>query len=232
MSLIQQGLMNEGKEGREGFPSGQIIEMQSFQDKLFNIFDQIDNGTEKKALVFSACNSGDGISSICYNSALSLSSQGKKILLVDGNFRAPVMHKQFRFIREKGLSDIINDHCSLDEAIKKSKIQSLWVMTSGNAVGNIPSFFSSDKIYDLIRDLKKEFEYILIDSAPLIPFTETPTLAAKSDGLILILKAGKTKWEVAQAVKNNLVNKHKVNLLGTVLNNQRHYIPRFIYNNL
>ncbi len=79
--------------------------------------------------------------------------------------------------------------------------------------------------------LKERFELIIVDSPPATMFPDGPGIVSQVDGVILVVEAEKTRWQVALAVKEKIV-KHGGNLLGIVFNKRRYYIPQFIYRHL
>ena len=187
---------------------------------------------ETKSIVFSSAKHGEGTSTISSYFALSLSKEDdSRILIIDANLRNPVLHRVFGVQAGKGLAELLTDDIDLHSVIQQTSFRNLLVMPSGKCTQNPAHKFENERLKGLIHELKMEFDFLIFDSAPILPYSDTSVLAPKLDGVILIVKAEETRWEVAQKAKEEL-EKSGAHILGAILNQRQYHIPEFIYRRL
>jgi len=153
------------------------------------------------------------------------------ILLVDANLRQPSLHKYFGLNVEDGLAEIVEGRLDWRKLAKNVRQSDLKIITAGRIRGNPADVISSDVLRSLMKQWRQEFRYIIIDSPAVLNFVDSLTLAAMADGVILVVRAGTTRWEIAQSAKRKLVMAH-ANLLGVALNRHKLTIPDNYYQRL
>jgi len=185
-----------------------------------------------KSIVFSSAKHGEGTSTISSYFALSLSKEGdSRILAIDANLRSPVFHKVFGVQNGKGLAELLTNEMDINSAIQATSYRNLLVMPAGKCTQNPAHKFENKRLKGIIGELKTEFDFVILDSAPILPYSDTQVLAPKADGVILIVRAEQTRWEVAQKAKEGL-EKSGAHILGAILNQRQYHIPEFIYKRL
>lgn len=198
--------------------------------------------------------SGEGCSTIAYFLALMLSQstngihpvenqkegvyysngngtrKGRKggVLLIDGNLERPSLHQVFGVDQRQGLTEFVLTVDSKSVFTKTVDADHLNLITSGKTNGNWHDIWGSEKIKGLMDKLRDQFEYVLIDAPPVIGHPETLALSKLTDGVLFIIKAGQTRWEVLEEAKQQLANAG-VKVLGVVLNERKYFIPQGIY---
>jgi capsular exopolysaccharide synthesis family protein len=201
----------------------------AMRNLLADLKEKAPERTGPPALVFSACNRGDGASMAALNFSLAFAGNSmQRVVLVDGNLRNPVLHQHFRVGREKGVVELIRGEIKLQEALIELKPSRLSLITSGKPVEKPVVEFEASGFARLLAELRSLFDLIIFDSSPLIRYPETNVLASQLDGLTIVLQAESTKWEVAQAAKDGL-ERAGVNILGAILNKKQFFIPEKIY---
>lgn len=170
----------------------------------------------RKVILVTSTEAGEGKSTISSNLALSLSQDNKKIVIVDGDLRKPSIHKQFRISGSVGLTEVLIGEQSLSSV--KYKINPyLDAITSGHIPPNPAELLASEEMEKLIKNLKEEYDYVIIDTNPIGLVADAQILSSKVDGVILVARYEKTK-------KENLLNCKKMidqvggNTIGVVLN--------------
>ena len=153
------------------------------------------------------------------------------VLLVDAQLRHPTLHNIFKVTHKPGLIEVLSDKCLQAGVIKNTSNSDLKLLAAGEIGGRVladmePGIFKS--FLDLV---KTEFEFIFLDIPPLLHYAEGITLSKLCDGVILVVRAGQTRLEVVHEAKRLLENAH-VNVLGTILNRRKFYIPEGIYRRL
>ncbi|MEO8209500.1 MAG: polysaccharide biosynthesis tyrosine autokinase [bacterium] len=161
----------------------------------------------------------EGKTTISINLAGSLAQMEKKILLIDCDLRKPRIHSIFDFDRYPGLSDYLFSNASLDEIIRKTKLENLDVVPSGTIPPNPSELLGSKQMKDFLEKMKLKYDLIIIDSPPYISVTDAEILFRITDGTILVLRANKTPAEAFFRTCENLMHLDSRNFLGVVFNN-------------
>lgn len=189
---------------------------------------------EKGIKTLSICSPAakEGSSTVALNLAASLTKDhGSRVVLVDANLRHPFLHSRFNLPTTPGFSDVIHEGTNVHEAIKQSVIPNLFVLTSGISPPNPMVIFESPKFAHLIEVLRREFDWIVFDCAPINIYPDSAVLASRLDGVILVIQAENKRAEVAIQAKEHL-EQAGAKILGAVLNRRRHIIPEMVYRRL
>ena len=174
----------------------------------------------------------EGSSTVALNLAASLAKDnGCRVVLVDANLRHPFLHGSFNLPTSPGFSEVIHEGTNVDEAVKQSIIPNLFVLTSGISPPNPMVIFESPKLADLIEVLRKEFDWIIFDCAPINIYPDSAVLASRLDGVVLVIQAENKRAEVAIQAKEHL-EQADAKILGAVLNRRRYIIPEIVYRRL
>jgi len=183
-----------------------------------------------RVVVFAGIDSGSGCSKICAHAAEVLATQNVgAVCLVDANLRSPMLPELFGVNNHYGLTDALRKSESIREFAKPVHLENLWLLSSGSLAADSPSFLNSDLMKKRMSELRKEFDYVLIDSPPLNTYADGIALGQLADGLVLVLEANSTRREVALRVAEHL-RAAQVRMLGAVLNKCSFPIPETLYN--
>jgi capsular exopolysaccharide synthesis family protein len=190
---------------------------ESYRALRTNIeFSSIDE--QLQVLMVSSAGPGEGKSTTITNLAVTFAQSEKRVVLVDADLRKPTAHHTFSISNRYGLSSVISQQCSLEEAIQMSDIPNLDVITSGAIPPNPAEMMNSKRMTLIIEKLRQMYDIILIDTPPLLAVTDAQIVATKSDGVILVVDQGKVKREIASKAVKNLESVN-ARILGVVLNN-------------
>lgn len=161
---------------------------------------------------------GEGKTTIATNLALALSRHGKTCL-IDGDFRHPSITSSFGLTARIGLQDLLTSPTnSLEESLKPvTEVPNLTVLGVGARIPNSLECLTSPRMTDLVSELRTQFEYIVLDSPPIIPFSEGRWLSTISDASILVVRCESTERS-AVTFSLDILEDLKVNVLGVVLN--------------
>jgi capsular exopolysaccharide synthesis family protein len=185
-----------------------------------------------RVIMLASAESGAGTSKVARGLASTLAVNGEvKTLLVDANLRRPEVHTAFRVDRAPGLSDHVLGEIPYSECIRGTAYPNLSVLPAGRPAVAPPRVLADSSIDGLFRELRASFELIVIDSAPLIPFAEGAQLSRKADGVVVVVRSAVTRQATLQRALATL-DDAGANVLGSVLNGRKHYIPKFIYDRL
>ena len=160
--------------------------------------------------------SGEGKSTFLSNVAYLLSKKGLKTILVDVDLRKPKVHRIYDVENNSGLTDVLAERETLEKAIKKEKKLGFDVLTSGEKTTAVTNLIESKKMLNLIEKLKSEYDYVLIDSPPVINVADALYISKFTDAVVFVVSQKITKKSVAlEAIK--ILNLNQVNIIGTVL---------------
>ena len=189
------------------------------------------SGKNIRTLLFSSPTQGEGNSTILINFAMSLTSEGERVLLVDSNLRNPSLHHVFNLEKENGFAELILGKVTLKDVIKETLFDNLFVITCGMDHFSPSSVFKSNSLGNHIEEMKRQADWIIFDAPQINSYDDSSTLASKVDGVVMVVEAEKTRWEVAQLAKQRIEN-GKGKILGVVLNKRQSHIPDWLYKRL
>lgn len=177
-------------------------------------------GKELKTLAVTSCIPNEGKSMTAANLAVVLTQAGKSVLLIDCDMRNPTVHKNFNLSNKVGLSSCISMGTALSDAVQKTSIEGLYALTGGVIPPNPSELLGSEQMKNVLQRAKEQYDYVLIDTPPVMPVTDALIVSRFVDGMILVIASAEIKVEMARDVKNQLVNAG-ANILGVVLNKVR-----------
>jgi capsular exopolysaccharide synthesis family protein len=205
-----------------------IEELNSVYIKIL----QASKNPKIRSIMISSCNKGEGASTVAVNLArIFAQKNGSKTLLIDANLHNAALESVFNVEREPGLTDLINDSVDIKETIKETDLENLKLLPAGSSVSDPKEIFNSEAISQCLEKLKRIYRFIVLDSAPIIPYADSLFLSSKVDMVLLAIEADKTRLEVAQEAIKKL-SKMGISVFGTILNKKKFNIPTLIYKRL
>ena len=171
-----------------------------------------------KTLLVTSSQPGEGKTTTCINTAISLAQLGESVLIIDCDLRTPTVHKAFDIGEVPGLSTYLTTDASIDELIRKLDLPGLSLLPCGPIPPNPADLISSAKMKEMLDELSGRYDHILIDSPPLINLADPIILSLLVDGVILVVRGGKSNREAVRHARQDLINVG-ASVLGVVLNN-------------
>lgn len=169
-----------------------------------------------KTIVVTSSVMAEGKSTVSGNLACILSQDGARVLVIDCDLRKPSIHYNFFISNGEGLTDALVGDCDLKSVVKKVD-ESLYVITAGTVPPNPSEILGSKAMQELLEELSINFDYIIMDTPPVLPVTDALLLAAKADATLMVVKARKTKEKMVKQTYDQLMEV-RANVIGTVLN--------------
>lgn len=186
-----------------------------------------------KTLVITSSGPNEGKSTVASNLACAIAEAGHRTILMDCDLRCPKLHRIFLVSNVKGITNTMLGELSIKDAVQKTSVENLYIITSGMSVANPAAIIASSKMKSLIEVLKLNFEYIIIDTPPVIPVTDAQILSSYCDGCIIVASSGETETQALKKTKELLKNV-KANIIGVVLNKidgrKKEYYNYYYYN--
>ena len=172
---------------------------------------------ELKVILVTSSGPGEGKSTTSANLAVVMAQSGKKTLLIDCDLRKPKLHRFFEDSNKVGLTNYIIGQATFEEAIKKTMVENLYLLSSGKRPPNPSELLNSNKMKQFIAILKENFDYIILDTPPIIMVTDAQILAQYADGCILVVASAQAERDAAIRAKL-LLEKGDTKIIGVVLN--------------
>jgi capsular exopolysaccharide synthesis family protein len=173
-----------------------------------------------RSILVTSPSPGDGKSTIAVNLAAGLALNGRRILLVDSNFRRPEIHRIFGIGNENGFSNVLNDVNAFSTAVNETTVPNLSIMASGPKPSNPTELLESQYLLDFIERALEEYDHVIFDSGPMLFVSESVALAPRVDGVVTVVRARTSTRGVLQRMREGL-RQVKAEHLGIVLNGVR-----------
>lgn len=213
---------------KQGLSTTSFEQYQQLKASLLNRYPDL----RHKVIMMVSSTENEGCTTTAVNLAKALARDEKiKVLSIDGNLRSSSLHQAFGLDNKNGLSDILCGDSDTEQAIKKTDMKNLFVVTSGKDVGHFTGILDSRELKSILDQLKERFDFIILDAPPVTLYSDSISLCSKVDGVIFVVEAEKTKWEVAEEAKERL-KAAGARIMGGVLNKRKYHIPKAIYKRL
>lgn len=173
-----------------------------------------------KCILITSPGPGEGKSTTAVNLGVTLAQMGFKTLLIDTDLRRPTLHRFFEIEKKRGLTNVLFDGAEAENIHAISGIDHLYVMPSGLLPPNPSELLGSQKMKLLLESLKEQFDFVILDSPPIIAVTDAQVIAPATDGVLLVVRAGVSQLDAVKRTKS-LLAVSKARLLGVVLNDVR-----------
>ena len=202
------------------------ITAESYRSLRTNIqYSSIDK--QVKTLVVTSSNAGEGKSTVAGNLAYTFFQNGKRVLIIDCDLRKPSLHRKFNVSNEEGLTDVLVGTSKLNNVMKKID-DNLYLLTTGTLPPNPAEIIGSNTMENFLEQCKINFDYIILDTPPILPVTDSKLLAIKADATVVVVRSEVSKSKhVSQAF--NELEKVNANIIGTILNDVEMYSEKLYY---
>jgi succinoglycan biosynthesis transport protein ExoP len=170
-----------------------------------------------RSLVVTSAGPGEGKSICSANIAIALAQTGIRVLLVDADMRRPRVHEIFEVREEPGLSNLLTGNAKTSEAIQKSSIPGLWLMSAGRIPPNPAELLGSARFLDFLGALDDHFDWVVLDTPPVLVVADSMIVANKATGAVFVVGADQTSRHAAKNAIEQLTGTN-ANVIGSVLN--------------
>jgi succinoglycan biosynthesis transport protein ExoP len=213
---------------RVKLPSADVEAYQSLGSEIYLALPEMSS----RVIMLVSAEVGAGTSTVARGFATTLATNGEiRTVLIDANLREPVLHAAFNVARAPGISDLIIGDVTLADCLRDSGHPNLSILPAGKPAVAPPRVLGDAKIDGILRELRTRYELIVIDSAPLIPFAEGAQLSRRADGVVVVVRSAVTRQATLQRALA-VLDDAGANVLGSILNAKKFYIPKFIHDRL
>lgn len=173
-------------------------------------------GQNLQTLMITSYGKGEGETTITSNLAVSLAEMGRKVLIIDTDFRRPDVHSMFGVKNSPGIMEVLTDRVELSDAVKQTVVPRLDLLTPGEKTSNPVLISQSKSLQGIISSFKNQYDHVLLKSAPMGILSDSMPLVQLADGVIVVGEFEKTREDELGQLIHDLqdVNAH---ILGAVL---------------
>ena len=195
---------------------------ESFHDTLTSILFSGQNGIQARVIALTSAAPSEGKTTVTSNLAAALADINQKVLLIDADMRRPRLHHVFGVSNDEGLSTLLKDQTPISgrpgsPIVMETEVPGLCILTSGPAISNASNLLYSPRLAELLRAARAEFDYVLIDTPPMLQIADARIIAQHCDSVIMVVRAGKTTRDAAKAAREKF-QKDGTPVLGVILN--------------
>ncbi|MFH1776279.1 MAG: CpsD/CapB family tyrosine-protein kinase [Candidatus Omnitrophota bacterium] len=173
-------------------------------------------------------NEGKSVTALNLAMALAVDPNNRNVLLIDADIRKGRIEKLLGINSTKGLSEVLCENVPIEEALVKTAFTSLKILTKGIPPYNPAELLSSAKMKKLLTEIRTKFDYVIIDTPPIIPLTDPGIIGQLADGAILVVQLHRTQRGMVKQARS-LLEQAKVKVLGFILTQVEHPVPDYIY---
>jgi capsular exopolysaccharide synthesis family protein len=179
-------------------------------------------------ILITSSSRGDGKTTTSINLGFTLENDldTKKILLIDADIRKPTISNYLKLANREGLSDILSGKIPFDQTVIKELTPKLDLLAAGSVPENPSDILHSKKLIPLFDSLKSRYDWLLIDSPPILLFSDSLSFIDLIDGIIIVVNSGRTSKPIIQRAIETFPEEK---IIGYVMNNVEYPIPNFIY---
>ncbi len=201
--------------------SGPAFITESFRGTLASILRNQASLKSQKMILITSPGPAEGKTTVVQNLGIALAESGRKVLLVDADFRRPHLHRKFSLSNEWGLIDVLCDDVPLSDYSPEqlgvfTGFPGLSVFPNRVTQNNVSKALYSPRLRTILETLVERYDMVIVDAPPILSVADTRIVASLTDALILVLRSGVTQREAAMEAYQ-LIQEDGLQLLGTVL---------------
>jgi len=174
-------------------------------------------GSPPRSILITSSRAGEGKTFIACNLAVALTQLDKRVVIVDADMRNPNLHKAWDVQNDMGLSIYLSNDVPIASVLKTAAVSRLTLMTSGPKTPRPAELLASARFGDLLKQLEGQFDFVIVDSPPVLPVADSVILASHVQSVILVVRGGTTPRDVVKMAKRKLAASNGI-IAGTVLN--------------
>lgn len=186
------------------------------------------NKKHEKILIITSADSREGKTLTALNMAIMVAQMGKRVLVIDMDLRRGRLHRSLGLDREPGVTDVLREHGSLKDVVQPARIENMYVAPSGSGIDDSAELLQSADIVKLFVDVQDDYDYIFVDTSPVLRVTDTVIIS--SQGIGQVLYVARVNHTPKPMISYSLDMLKDANILGLVMNSiEMHKISSLYY---
>ena len=185
-------------------------------------------GAPPKVTLITSAIAGEGKTVTAVNTAAMLAQLGASVLLIDADMRRPRCHRVLDLDNNLGLTEVLTGVRDLHDLIRPTTVPNLFILSSGSVPPNATELVGSPKMHQIVTQLQQIYDYVVIDSPPVMPVSDALLLSTIVDGVLLVTNASRTPKQQVRAARARL-EYARAKIFGTVLNRIRVHQSEYQY---
>jgi polysaccharide biosynthesis transport protein len=195
---------------------------EAYRATLASILFTGQNGSRPRVILVSSPSPEEGKTSSVTNLGIALAEINRRVVLIDADMRRPRLHEVFEIDNSQGLCDLLREKQSIEEypieaLVKETRVPNLYLLPSGPSGLSIANLLYSPRLVELIKRFRNDFDAVIIDTPPMLQISDARVMGGLSDGIILVLRAGRTSRDTALAATRRF-EEDGTRIIGTILN--------------
>jgi protein-tyrosine kinase len=187
-------------------------EFRTLRSRLYQIREKM----QLKNLMVTSALPKEGKSFVSANLAQVMVRQhGRRVLVIDADLRNPGMHRHLGAAQSPGLAEYLLGECDEFAALQRGPMENLFFMPAGRVAGSAPELLANGRLKLLLQRVEPLFDWIIIDTSPVIPVSDSTLVAGYCDGILMVVRSNVTPTDMARRAREEFPDKL---LLGVVLN--------------
>lgn len=174
-------------------------------------------GEGHKVVQVTSPSPGDGKSTLAANLAVSVANSGKRVLLVEADLRRPRVHEIFGLDDSTGLVPVLRGEMDLLEAVQSTEVENLWCLACGERPANPSELLTSVQFEHFLQVVREKYDYVIVDTPPVLAVTDASVVAAKVDGVFMVIRLKKNSRATASRAAE-ILSSVGARILGVVVN--------------
>lgn len=206
--------------------------LEAFRSLRSSLLYMSESGSPPRTILVTSSEPNDGKSMTAANLAITMALGGARVLLIDADLRKGVLHERLGSEYKPGLSESLLQGMGWSDVVKPTSVPNLSFIPRGSATQKSGELFLSTAAQRFLKDIASKYDYVVIDSAPVMAADDVTTMAPHMDGVLFVIRAERTSARVARAALEQLT-KRRARILGLVMNSVRasasDYYPYYKY---
>ena len=185
-------------------------------------------GPRPKVILITSAVPNEGKSTVAMNFAITLALAGSRVLLVDGDLRRGELHRPFGLSNESGLGDVLSGQEDLGDALQLTLVPGLQLLSRGRGVPNPGELYLGPKTDEFLKAVHADFDYVVLDSSPVMAADDTTSLAPKADATVFVFRFTSSSTRASRKALE-LLRERQTNIIGIVCNDVSEAMQEYYY---
>ena len=191
--------------------------LEAYKTARTNIMFSLPKTENGKVILVTSAEPAEGKTTTSINIAYTFAQTDAKVILVDCDLRKPRVHRYLKHDRDKGVSNVLCGFCKLDEVINKNVFGNLDCIWAGEIPTSSTELLMSDEMSNMLEELSKRYDYVFLDTPPVLTVTDAMIIAPKCNGAVVVAKQEQSTFDMLDKAID-VIKQSGIRILGFILN--------------